>query len=198
MTMDVERPRVVATTPGNNARDIIVGSELPVSVKFSEAMDPGTLLNSVVISPNTPATVTIGRGAAGGADDTLMIVLSNASSEAPIQCGATYRITIPATAANFSGVSMGEPYTFTFQTGRPGVVASSPANNTRDVYVDQIQNPVIIHFNTRLDPSSINERNIRVRPSSGRSVSITHSNDENTGWTSIRVATQWEPETNYT
>lgn len=197
MMIDVERPRVLSTTPANATRDVAVTEQLPIAVKFSEAMDPATLEQAVVITPNTPATISIGR-ATGGADDTLMIVLSNASEQSPIVFGSTYRVTIPATAANLAGVTMGEPYTFTFQTAKPGVIGTSPVNNARDIYVDQNQNPVLISFNTRLDPKSINDRTVRVRPNNGKSVSVTYTNDPDTGWTTIRVGAQWDPQTNYT
>jgi hypothetical protein len=199
MMMDVERPRVLSTVPADNTRDVQVGFDLPITVKFSDKMNPATLQDAVTISPNTPATISIGKGSAPGADDdTMIITLSNADPQAPIQFGATYRITIPGEAANFAGVTMGKPHVFSFSTSKPGIMATTPANNATGVYVDQTQSPVIISFNTRLDPDSVSDRTVRVRPDNGKSVSVTYNNNDQSGWTTVRVATQWEPDTNYT
>lgn len=199
LTMDVERPRVVMTNPAAGARDVAVGMDVPIMIKFSDKMDPATVRDAVVISPATPATIAIGKGSAPGADDdTMIITLSNSSDGAPIQFGANYRITIPGTAANLAGVTMGEPFTLSFQSAKPGIIMTSPANNARSVYVDQLENAVIFSFNTKLDPTTINDRTFRVRPNQGKSVSVTYNNNDDTGWTTVRVATQWQPDTDYT
>lgn len=199
MTMDVERPRVVMTSPEAGARDVAVGMDVPIMIKFSEKMDPATLRDALVISPATPATVAIGKGSAPGADDdTMIITLSNSSDRSPIQFGANYRIMVPGTAANLAGVTMGEPFTLSFQSAKPGIILTSPANNARNVYVDQLENAVIFSFNTKLDPASINDRTFRVRPNQGKSVSVTYNNNDQTGWTTVRVSTQWQPDTDYT
>lgn len=199
MTMDVTRPRVVSTTPVNNASDVTVGFNLPITIKFSEAMNPATVREGITFTPATPFTVAMGKGSAPGADDnTLVIMLSNESNQAPIQFGASYRVTVPGTAANFAGVTMGQPYSFSFRTAKPGVIQTVPVNNANGVYVDQTQNPVLFSFNTRLDPRSINDRSIRVRPDNGISVATTYADSDENGWTTVRVATQWKPDTLYT
>lgn len=201
MVLDVERPRVISTNPADNDDAIEIGQNLPIVVKFSEKMDPATLqaAGAVTLSPNTPATISIGKGSAQGADDdTMVITLSNASNQSPIQFGADYTVTIAGTAANNAGVTMGDPYSFTFETAKPGITGTYPEDGAKNVYVDQAQSPVVISFNTRLDPDSINSRNIRVRPDNGKSVSTTFDNNDANGWTTVRVTTQWVPDTNYT
>ncbi len=195
----VDRPRVVSTDPADNARDVVVGFDLPIQVKFSARMNPASVRSAISLTPSTPFTALIGKGLGAGADDdTLIINLSNDDSNNPIQFGANYRITIDDTAESMEGVAMAEPYTFSFRTASPGVIQTSPANGEDRAYVDQLENPVLITFNTRLDPETINERNIRVRPDNGLSVATTYTNSDANGWTTIRVATQWQANTAYT
>lgn len=199
MMLDVERPRVLSTIPADNERDILVGFNLPIVVKFSDRMDGVSVRNAISLKPATPYTAYIGSGAGFGADDdTLIINLSNESAENPIMFGTQYRVSIAETAANLGGITMAEPYNFSFRTAKPGVIEVSPQNGADDVWVNQLDNPVLFSFNTRLDPDTINDRNIRVRPDNGVSVSVTHTNSPDKGWTTIRVATRWEPDTQYT
>lgn len=199
MMMNVDRPRVISTIPSDNAKDVTVGFDLPITIKFSDRMNGASVRGAISISPSTPFTAIIGKGAGVGADDdTLIIKLSNDSAEAPIQFGALYRITIAQTAANLDGVTMAEPFKFSFRTAKPGVIQVSPENGSNDAYLDQLNNTVLFTFNTRLDPNSINDRNIRVRPDGGVSVSTTFTNAEATGWTTVRVSTRWQPDTAYT
>jgi hypothetical protein len=199
LVMDVDRPRVLSTSPENNERDVVVGFDLPITVKFSDRMNAASVRDAISLTPSNPFTAAIGRGTGPGADDdTLVITLSNDSAEAPIRFGDTYRVTIAATAANMDGVTMEEPYSFSFRTDKPGVIQVTPENGANQVYLDQIEFPVMFTFNTRLDPDSINSKNFRVRPDDGRSVSVTHTNSDANGWTTVRVATMWQPDTAYT
>jgi hypothetical protein len=162
-------------------------------------MDATSVREAIKLSPSTPFTVVIGKGSDPAADDnTLVIRLSNEDEKAPIQFGATYRVTISDTAANMTGVTMVEPYSFIFRTANPGVIQVFPENGAQRAIVDQLNYPVLFTFNTRLDPDSINDRNIRVKPDSGVSVSTTYTDSEQKGWTTVRVATQWQPNTLYT
>jgi len=199
LLMEVDRPRVILTEPADNARDVIVGFDLPISIKFSHKMNVGSVREAISLTPSTPFTAVMGNGAGSGAsDDTMVIRLNNDSAQSPIQFGANYTVTIAETASNMDGVSMAEPYVLNFRTANPGIIQTSPEDGANRVYVDQIENPVLFTFNTRLDPDSINDRTIRVRPDGGVSVSVTHTNSDVTGWTTVRVATQWQPNTNYT
>jgi len=199
MMIDVARPRVISTNPANRARDVEVAFNLPILIKFSDKMDPASIQKAISLTPNTPYNIQIGKGAGAGADDdTAVILLSNESAASPIQFGANYRVTVAGTAANMAGVSMGQPYTFTFSTAKPGIIGTVPQNNAQGVYVDQTQNPVLISFNTRLDPKTINSRNIRVKPDPGVSVATTYNDNDQNGWTTVRVATRWQADTAYT
>lgn len=199
LNLKVDRPRVVSTDPGRDAGDVPVSLDLPIMVKFSAKMNPESVQRAVSISPNTPFTALIGKGAGVGTDDdTLVIRLSNEDYNSPIQFGANYRVVINESAANLDGVTMADSYSFNFRTANPGVIRTSPENGAQGVYVDQINAPVLITFNTRLDPKTVNDRNIRVKPDNGISVSTTYTDADDTGWTTVRLGTQWQPNTNYT
>jgi len=199
LLMEVDRPRVISTEPANNARDVIVGFDLPISIKFSHKMNVGSVREAISISPFTPFTAVMGNGAGPGAsDDTMVIRLNNDSAKSPIQFGANYTVTVAESASSMDDITMAEPHILKFRTANPGIIQTSPADGANRVYVDQIENPVLFTFNTRLDPDSINDRTIRVRPDGGVSVSVTHTNSDVNGWTTVRVATQWQPNTNYT
>ncbi len=199
MMMDVDRPRVISTIPADNARNVAVSFDLPITVKFSDNMNAASVRDAISLAPSTPFTAIIGKGAGAGADDdTLIINLSNDNAKSPIQFGALYRVTIAQTAANLDGVTMAEPHTFSFRTANPGVIQVTPENGASGVYLDQLQNAVLFTFNTRLDPNSINDRTIKVRPDNGISVATTHTDADDTGWTTVRVSTQWQADTAYT
>lgn len=199
MMMDVDRPRVLSTSPANNERDVVVGYDLPITVKFSERMDATSVRDAISLSPSTPFTAAIGRGAGPGADDdTLVIRLSNDNPEAPIKFGSQYRVTIAETAASMDGVTMADPYSFSFRSANPGVIQVTPENGASQVYLDQVEFPVMFTFNTRLDPGTLNERNFRVRPDDRKSISVTHTNSDVNGWTTVRIGAQWQPDTAYT
>lgn len=199
MAMKVDRPRVISTDPADSAKDVAVGFDLPIAVKFSQKMNIESVRQAISISPNTPFTALMGKGAAPGADDdTLIIKLSNDDPKAPIQFAATYRLSIAESAANVDGVTMEKAYSWSFRTANPGIMQAFPESGATRVMVDQLNNPVLFTFNTRLDPDTINDRNIRVKPDNGISVSTTYTDSEVKGWTTVRVATQWQPDTNYT
>jgi hypothetical protein len=199
LMMDVDRPRVLSTIPADNARNVVIGFDLPITVKFSDRMNGASVREAISLSPSTPFTAIIGKGAGVGADDdTLIINLSNDSAQSPIQFGALYRVTIAQTAANLDGVTMAEPYTFSFRTANPGVIQVSPDDGATGVYLNQLDNAVLFTFNTQLDPNSINDRNFKVRPDPGVSVSATFTNSATNGWSTVRLSTRWQPDTAYT
>lgn len=199
LTQKVDRPRVLSTVPAHNAKDVVVGYDLPIQIKFSARMNAASVKDAISLSPATPYTAIMGKGAGTGADDdTIVLQLSNDDPKSPIQFGATYRITVADTAASMEGVTMAEPYTFSFRTSSPGVIQVTPQNGENRAFVDQLENPVLFTFNTKLDPESINDRNIRVRPDNGMSVATTYTDSDVNGWTTIRVATNWQPDTQYT
>lgn len=199
MVLDVEYPRVIGTIPASGTTNVPVGLDIVLQIRFSKKMNAATVRNAVTISPPVEAQVLMGKGAHPLADDdSLVIVLSNLDDQLPIRFSTTYRVTIAETATDFEGIAMQDAYSMTFTTGAPGLIATQPPNGARNVYLDQNAVPVILNFNTRLDPETLNSRNIRVRPDNGISVHVTWLNDPQTGWTNVRVATQWQQDTQYT
>jgi hypothetical protein len=201
ITLEAKRdyPRVIGTIPASGTRDIPVGLDIVLQVKFSKKMDPASVRNAVSVQPATSAQILFGRGSHPLADDDrLVVVMSSLDQKSPIRFGTNYQLAIAKTASDVDGVSMREDYVMNFATGTPGIIGTRPGNGEQNVYVDQNEQPVIINFNTRINPNDLNERNIRVRPDNGISVSLTHTEDPRTGWTNLRIATQWQPDTHYT
>ena len=199
LVQKVERPRVLSTDPATGAKDVMISNDLQVLIKFSMPMNAQTVRDAITLTPKTPYTVAIGKGAGPLADDlTAVVTISNDNYREPIRFNADYRLTVADTAANLDGVPMEEPYQFTFKTANPGIISTWPENGAKDVFVDQLENSVLISFNTQLDPDTINERTIRVKPDRGVSVHRTRANDQEKGWTTVRIATQWQADTDYT
>ncbi|MGI8908431.1 MAG: carboxypeptidase regulatory-like domain-containing protein [Candidatus Sumerlaeaceae bacterium] len=201
LTLEPKRdyPRVIGTVPQNGTRNVPVGLDILLQVKFSKRMDPAKIREAVSVRPPTAAQVLFGRGSHPLADDdALVVVLSSLSEDAPIRFGTNYQLAIARTATDVDGVPMREDFAMNFSTGAPGIIGTRPGNGEQNVYADQNTMPVLLNFNTRLKPDSLNERSIRVRPDNGISISITHTEDPRNGWTNVRVATQWQPDTQYT
>jgi hypothetical protein len=93
---------------------------------------------------------------------------------------------------------MKNDYMLSFTTGLPGITRTVPEDGAKNIILNQNEMPVLIFFNTKLKPETITSRNIKVRPDRGISVATTWTTDAETGWTNVRVSTQWQPDTNYT
>lgn len=195
---EVDNPRVVGTLPPPGTTNIPVGLDIVIQVKFNKKMNPLTVPESVVLEPPVAATMFLGQGTHPLAtDENLVVVLSSLGQEKPIRFKQRYRLIIRETATDLDGIPLKQPYAMNFTTGAPGIIGTRPANGARGVYVDQYTQPVLIDFNTRLDPRTVDSDHIRVRPDNGMSVNVGMTEDPVTGWTTVRVATNWQPETNY-
>lgn len=201
LTLEPKRdyPRVVATIPANGTHNIPVGLDIVLQVKFSKPMNPDSVRNAVSVLPQTAAQYLFGRGSHPLADDnTLVVVLSSLDQKLPIRFSTNYQLAIAKTAADLNGVTMKNDFVMNFATGAPGIIGTRPANGDQQTWVDQNEMPVIVNFNTRLDPGTLNDRNIKVRPDNGMSISVTHTEDPRTAWTNLRVSTNWQADTHYT
>lgn len=201
LRLEVHRdyPRVVSTTPPSGTRNVPVGLDIVLQVKFSKKMDPAAVRQAVNLQPPTAAQIFFGRGSHPLADDdALVVVLSSLDQRAPLRFQTNYQLGIAKTASDIDGTPMKDDFAMNFTTGAPGIISTYPANGDRNAYADQNNSPVMINFNTRIDPDSLNERYIRVRPDNGVSVRINHSEDGRNGWTALTIGTTWQPDTEYT
>lgn len=193
----VEAPRVVSTMPEQGARNVLVAEQLTVVIDFSHPMDREALLRSIQIEPRGNFVPFIGSGAHELADDnTLVLVMSNFGDGPPIRYNTNYRFTILPTATSIQGIPMEEPYTLSFSTGGVGVARTFPAPGQDNITLDQVENPVQIIFNGPVDPKTLNDRTIKLRPSKDTyRINVTY--DPNTGFTIAAILTTYNFGQNY-
>jgi hypothetical protein len=192
---DHEAPRVVATDPADGARDVIVRPEMPIVVRFSRKMTPETLRSAVGIEPKAAFATSVG-GESGMDLNVMRIVIAGASQKPAVPFRTRYTVTIDATAADFDGVPMEQPYSFSFTTGGPSVIATTPENGGLKIAMGP-RNPVVIYFNAKMDPASLTQEALRIRPQTPSSPQLGAFQDPVSGWTRLDVAAAWDPGTQY-
>jgi hypothetical protein len=191
-------PRVLSTIPPNGTSNVTVNLELYLQIKFSKKMNPESVKDALALQPSPNARLFIGKGTHQLADDdTAVVVMSGADPSKPILFGTQYRLTIAKTASDLDGLGMKNDFSMSFKTGAPGIVATRPADGERDVMLDQLDFPVIIHFNTKLKPETVIARNFKIKPDPRSSINMSYSHDNRNGWTSVRLSTLWKQDTDY-
>lgn len=194
----LDYPRVIATSPEEGARNVLVTEELTVLIRFSKPMDRESLLRSIRISPQANYTPYFGRGAHPQADeDALVLVFSNWDANLPIRYNSNYRVSVLSSAMDKTGLNMREEFTLSFSTGGVGVASTYPPDKSEGFIVDQANYPVQIIFNGPVDPRTLNSDTIRIRPSRSTYRIDSQSNPQ-TGFTAARIMTTYLPNTVYT
>jgi hypothetical protein len=190
-----EAPRVVATDPADGARDVIVRPEMPIVVRFSRKMTPETLGSAVGIEPKAAFSTRVG-GESGMDLDVMRLVIAGNNPKLAIPFRTRYTVTIDATATDFDGVPMEQPYSFSFTTGGPSVIATTPEDGSLKTAMGP-RTPVVIYFNAKMDPASLTQDALRIRPQTPTTPQLGAFEDPLTGWTRLDVAAAWEPGTEY-
>ncbi len=194
---EVIPPYVIATNPTDGARGIPVEGTVSARIRFSEKMEPQSVLNALTIEPPVSHQAFIGRTHPGADYDTLVVELYG-QGEAALRFDTRYQFRIDATAADERGVTLAEPYVFSFATGKPEVIATDPVDGGRLSIAPGVNYPARIFFNASIDPESITDRAIRVRPSPNSNINVELTRDPRTGWSVALVFVEWEPGQTYT
>ena len=194
-----DSPRVVSTSPGSGARDVMVDRELTVVIRFNKKMNAQTVRAAVAFEPSTPAAVHFGQGAHPRAgDDTLVLVFDNGDERNPIRYNTNYRVTVARGASDLDGNPMKDDFVLSFATGGVGITGTEPRDGQADATVNELAAPVVIRFNTRLKADTVNDRNIRIRPRPEAVPRFTLEADPTTGWHTVEMYAQLRPRSRYT
>lgn len=192
LELDREAPELVATEPADGARDVVVQRLLPVSLRFSRPMNLASLASAIRISP--PVAFEIDSDPR--LPQQIELTLFGSGAEPVLQFGTRYTVTIDASATDHEGVPMDGAAAFSFTTGRAAVITTQPADDGRLQRLGP-DNPVIIYFNAAIDPASIRDDAIRIRPALAAAPVVYPLTDPESGWTRLQVQGIWQPNTEY-
>lgn len=194
----VDHPHVIATNPEMGSQNIKVGLDLIALIQFNTKMNADSVKQALTVSPDARFEVFMGNGShANATDDTAVIVFSNKDENLPIRFNQNYLITVSTAAQDTNGVGLKENFSLRFKTELPGIISTYPSNGDNDVIVDD-RHPLRIGFNVAVDPRSLQERFIKIKPNNGVRLNLAWTADNLTGWTLLTVGGQWQPNTFYT
>lgn len=194
---DVVAPTVVATVPDNGASDVTIEDPTQVVVVFSQKMDAATVDAAISITPEVDYNVYAGGGHPLASPERTVIVLEGYSPNGtPLKFDKPYTITIANTAANTDGVTMEEPYSFRFTTGRAKITGTFPRDGTRSVFVGRTE-PILVYFNASIDLETFEADRIDIRPQINSQPEYNVRHDAETGWSILAIAGQFEFGTEY-
>ena len=141
-------PLVVSTSPQDAA--VSVSVNLPLTVVFSEPMDPATL-------SSTTFMLTVGGKSVGGAvsySSTAFAATFTPSSPLPQYASCTATITTSATSVN--GTALAASYSWSVTAGEgAGVVGVTPARDATGVSIDP---SLSAQFDEQMEPFSFNSK----------------------------------------
>jgi len=189
-------PVVLDTSPPNNARDVLISYQITIVVHFSKKMKPESLKQSVSIAPDLLFSVFTNHEHPQADEESMVIVIDGASPERPIKYDTQFRITIADTAEDVEGLRLERPYVLSLRTGKPAVIATVPGQGVTEASLNPGQ-PLVFTFNARLNPDSVDPRNIRIRPSIGVVPTLNIMNDPRSGWSSLQLSAIFNQDTRY-
>ncbi|MBX7244558.1 MAG: carboxypeptidase regulatory-like domain-containing protein [Candidatus Sumerlaeaceae bacterium] len=202
ITLEPKRdyPRVVATSPAEGEKNVMVGYDLAIQVKFSKQMDINSVRQAVTLEPAAAWQSFMGKGSHPLADDdNLVLVLSNSDERRPIRYNQGYRVSIAKSARDTGGITMKKDFSFVFSTGAPGIIGTVPQNGERGAFgVGGAGNTLLVKFNTRIKPDSVTASSVRIRPYTGISPTVTVSDEPGTGWSTMAITVQLMDNQDYT
>jgi hypothetical protein len=190
-------PTVISIAPADNARDVVVRREIPVTVRFSKKMKPDSLRKAIKIEPAVNYTVYAGKERGDTDYDLVRVILAGAGGDPVARFKTSYTITIDENAEDVEGLTLQEPFSASFRTGAAAVIATRPVDDERQVPVGMAE-PIEIFFNASMDPTSLGADCLRIRPAitSGAPV-VSSRTDPQTGWTRMLIQSDWQPDTRY-
>lgn len=193
----VNPPEVIYTDPGNGESDVMVQEITPVFIRFSKQMKPDSLRRAFSIRPSVDYKIYAGRQSRYSDYDLMYVELAGTTTANPLQFDTRYTITISTAAEDFEDLTLEEEYEFTFNTGEASVTGTTPADGATGAFITN-QRPIYVYFNAPLDPDTVNTRNISIEPDTYVIPDVRLVEDPETGWATIRIFTEMEPDTRYT
>lgn len=192
----LEYPQVMRTEPADGARDLVIRREIPITVRFNKKMVPESLRQAVSIEPEVAFRVFSGRDLPDTDFDLMKVVLFGAEEEPALQFETRYELRIDTTAEDFEGLQLQEPFEMRFTTGDPAVIGTLPEDGgIKETFTQQ--RPVAIYFNAPMDPGTLTQEVLRIRPRLSQTPLLATEDDPVTGWTRLYIQANWEPETEY-
>jgi hypothetical protein len=168
-------PRIVSVDPPDGAQRVTVDDFVQIVIQFDQRMDGRSLKESFRIQPRAeyrtyfgnegvadyspsrtidyPAGMSVEAGARSEAppsgEDRLVVRLLR-YGRPPVALNRGYTVIISKRAANIEGVSIEEPYNFTFKTGGARLTRTWPKNGAQNVVVLE-NDALLFDFNDRID-----------------------------------------------
>lgn len=142
-------PEVVETEPADGASDVAL--EAPIEVRFSALMDTASVEASLRLRPPFAHEVR-------WSGELLEIVPTE-----PLRPATEYRVEIGEDAFDVSGVALGGPTGFGFETLAPGLELAllAPSDGTDGIAPTS---PIAVFFDRPIDPDSITDEVLTISP----------------------------------
>lgn len=197
---DVEAPQILAITPENGTKNLMIEPENDFQVVFSKRMNTDSVRGAVSIQPECSFDVLrIGSGVEEGGNDILVIRILNGKSEAPLEFKKSYTLSVAQEATDTQGIALKEGAQIGFQTGGLMVMDTYPQADIDNVPV--VGNTrLVIYFNGILNQKTMeSDRSMSITPNPPvRSEFKEFRVDPRTGWTIFyNVPVTWKPDTKY-
>jgi hypothetical protein len=190
-------PQVVYTAPADGETGVTVRKDIPIYVRFSKKMQGATVKQAFQIDPPVEYRAYMGREHQQSDFDLLYVALQGVGENQPAKFQTRYTVTISASARDFEGVSLEEPYTFSFTTGRAEIIDTIPRQGETDVFIG-LGNPLVVSFNANIKHETINSDTISISPDPMAQFNLQVTDDPVTGWTQARLYTSWQLDTSFT
>lgn len=157
------RPSLVSSDPPDGATDVALAAS--VTLTFSSLMDTASVDEALAIDPSFDFE----RRWNGRR---LELVPAQA-----LRAGQAYRITLEATAADVSGVEIGEPVTIEFRTVASGLTALGvmPSDGVDGIAVTT---PLAVAFDRPIDPDSLSDDLLTIEPATAGTLRLVTGPDD--------------------
>ncbi len=193
----IEPPIILATEPSDGQSDVIIRSDVPVTVRFSKKMKPDTVKSAFSIAPRVDFKAYMGRENPQSDFDLLYVVLSGNSPQNSLKFKTEYKVTINTSAQDVEGANLEDSYVFKFKTVTASIIKTFPEMNDRNAFLNEA-NPAIVFFNTKIQYETFKENNITISPLPRSTFRTYFRDDPNSGWTEAYIYTTWEFDKSYT
>lgn len=192
-------PEVIYTEPADGSRNVTLLRDTPLTVRFSKKMRPETVKAALSITPPVAMQMFMGREHPRSDFDLLFVTMLGApgiDNADPLRFATEYQVTIGTQATDFDGASLVEPYTFSFSTGEPQIIAMRPNDGETNVSVSQTD-PIFIEFNATMNHELFRVEDIRIRPEPQSQPAIQAFDDPVSGWTRLNIYVHLELDREY-
>ncbi|MFH0794851.1 MAG: carboxypeptidase-like regulatory domain-containing protein [bacterium] len=193
----VTYPEVIFTDPDDGDRQVIIRRTVPVFIRFSKKMRVETVKRAFQVTPEVDYRLYMGRQHPQSDFDLLYVEMRGISDYNPMKFDTRYSITISTEATDFEGISLKEPYNFSFVTAKAAIIETQPKEGEDRVTLGQ-QFPLIFYFNAPIRHDTLDSRTIRVSPELYGGFQVAAQENRASGWTEVRIFGEWKDDTQYT